>query len=86
MGGGQKQQAFPEKSAFYPALPDEDTENRIYHFTRTFLAEQGVWPLRDIQLRQARQEVPSQHRLLEEYLSGPGSGSILLHKRNTFFQ
>lgn len=25
----------------YPPLPDEDTENRIYHLTRTFLAEQG---------------------------------------------
>ena len=25
----------------YPPLPDEDTENRIYHLTRTFLSEQG---------------------------------------------
>ena len=25
----------------YPSLPDEDLECRIYHFTRTFLAEQG---------------------------------------------
>ena len=42
-GGGQTEQApLPRKrAALYPALPDEDTENRIYHFTRTFLAEQG---------------------------------------------
>lgn len=25
----------------FPPLPDEDTENRIYHLTRTFLGEQG---------------------------------------------
>lgn len=25
----------------YPSLPDEETENRIYHFTRSFLEEQG---------------------------------------------
>lgn len=25
----------------YPPLPDEETENRIYHLTRTFLQEQG---------------------------------------------
>ncbi|MCC8025114.1 MAG: radical SAM family heme chaperone HemW [Clostridium sp.] len=25
----------------YPSLPDEDTENRIYHLTRKFLADQG---------------------------------------------
>lgn len=25
----------------YPPLPDEDTENRIYHLTRNFLSEQG---------------------------------------------
>ncbi|MDM8296780.1 radical SAM family heme chaperone HemW [Enterocloster aldenensis] len=28
-------------TASFPPLPDEDTENRIYHLTRTFLGEQG---------------------------------------------
>lgn len=27
--------------AMYPPLPDEDLENRIYHLTRSFLADQG---------------------------------------------
>ena len=30
-----------EAKESYPPLPDEDTVNRIYHFTRTFLKEQG---------------------------------------------
>jgi oxygen-independent coproporphyrinogen-3 oxidase len=30
----------PSRTA-YPPLPDEETENKIYHFTRTFLESQG---------------------------------------------
>lgn len=43
-GGGQTEQApLPRKrAALYPALPDEDTENRIYHFTRTFWLNRGM--------------------------------------------
>lgn len=36
--GAQKR---PGEQASYPPLPDEETENRIYHLTRTFLQEQG---------------------------------------------
>lgn len=42
--GGRHTEQAPvpgKRAALYPALPDEETENRIYHFTRTFLAEQG---------------------------------------------
>lgn len=41
-GGRLESNTVPRKrAALYPPLPDEETENRIYHFTRTFLAEQG---------------------------------------------
>ena len=41
-GGRLESNTVPRKrAALYPPLPDEETENRIYHFTRTYLEEQG---------------------------------------------
>ncbi len=41
-GGRLEANTVPRKrAALYPPLPDEETENRIYHFTRTYLEEQG---------------------------------------------
>lgn len=41
-GGRLESNTVPRKrAALYPSLPDEETENRIYHFTRTYLEEQG---------------------------------------------
>lgn len=38
---GEDPDRFGLRRREYPELPDEDAENRIYHLTRTFLAEQG---------------------------------------------
>ena len=38
---GEAPDRFGLRRRDYPELPDEEEENRIYHLTRTFLAEQG---------------------------------------------
>ena len=38
---GEDPDRFGLRRRDYPELPDEEAENRIYHLTRTFLAEQG---------------------------------------------
>ena len=38
---GEEPDRFGLRRRDYPELPDEEAENRIYHLTRTFLAEQG---------------------------------------------
>ena len=86
-GGGQQSEApLPRKrAALYPALPDEDTENRIYHFTRTFWLSRGMAVTRvSNYAKPGRECLHNTGYWREGTLSGPGSGSILLHKRNTF--
>lgn len=40
-GQDGKEHPMADDGPSFPPLPDEDTENRIYHLTRTFLTEQG---------------------------------------------